>query len=281
MVELLVRLKMGCGKRAYESAARGAPAWRGRGRRGLVHAGTGRRAVVREHVLETGARAVQRAGRAQKTRIVVQRQDQPVQFEQHLLGVGVGAQVAGVHGQADGARQRRVPGPHHGRQRVAHRAGPVVEFHRAADVDAARVHLHRHTAQPALEQRTQPRLAARLLDGGEEHLFLEARVVLANDGDLQFLARTEVREDAGLAHLRDLGQRADGQALQPHVRGQAERGFQDRGACLLALVQDLGQRPRRGGGLGDGWGGQAQGTRLNTNVRSILQTSTTATPSLP
>ena len=190
-----------------------------------------------------------------------------------LLGSDIGAQVAGGDGQADGARQRRVPGPHHGRQRVAHRAGPVVELHRAADVDAARVHLHRHAAQPALEQRTQPRLAARFLDGREEHLFLEACVVFANDGDLKFLARTEVGEDAGLAHHRDFGQRADGQTLQPHVRGQAECSLQDRGARLLALLQGLGQRPRRGSGLGDGFGGQTHKMQLNTNVRSILQTS--------
>ena len=47
-------------------------------------------------------------------------------------------------------------------QRIAHRAGPVVELDRAADVDAARVDLDRDALDPALEQRPQPRQAARL-----------------------------------------------------------------------------------------------------------------------
>ena len=145
--------------------------------------------------------------------------------------------------------------PHHRRQRVAHRAGPVVELDRAADVDAARVDLHRDAPHPALEQRAQPRQAARLVHGGEEHLFLEARVVLADHGDLQFLARAEVREDARLAHLRHLGQRADRQALQPHVRGQAERRVQDGGARLLALVQGL-RRGRAAAAVAGGGSGR-------------------------
>ena len=41
--------------------------------------------------------------------------------------------------------------------------------------------------------------------------------------------------------LRDLGQRADRQALEAHVRGQAERGVEDGGARLLALVQGAAQ----------------------------------------
>jgi hypothetical protein len=70
-----------------------------------------------------------------------------------------------------------------------------------------------------------------------EDLGLEFRVVLAHHRDLQLLARAEVREHARLAHLRDLGERADRQALEPHVRGQGQRGVENRGARLAALQQ--------------------------------------------
>ena len=141
-----------------------------------------------DDALEAPARTVHRAGQAQEAGIVVQRQDQAVHLEQDLQGVGIGAQVAGLDRQVDGPLQRRLPGPHHRRQRIAHRPGPVIELDRAADVDAARIHLHRNPAHPALEQRAQPRQAARLADGGEEHLFLEAGVVFADHRDLQLLA---------------------------------------------------------------------------------------------
>jgi hypothetical protein len=105
----------------------------------------------------------------------------------------------------------------------------------------------------------QPRQAARQAHGGEEHLFLEALVVLADDGDLQLLARAEVREDTALAHLRDFGQRADRQALKPHVRSQAECRLQDGGAGLLALVQRAcrtAAASAAGGGIEGGVGGR-------------------------
>ena len=112
-----------------------------------------------------------------------------MQFVLHeLLGVGVGAQVAGVDGEPDRARQRGVPGLHHRGQRIAHRTRTIIEFDRAADVDAARVHLHRDAADPAFEQSPQSRQTSRLAHCGVEHLFLEACVVLADDRDLQFLA---------------------------------------------------------------------------------------------
>ena len=65
-------------------------------------------------------------------------------------------------------------------------------------------------------------------------------------------------EHARLAHLRDLGQRADGQALQPDLGGQAEGGVDDGGLGLLPLVQGTAF-PREAVALerqfGDGHGG--------------------------
>jgi hypothetical protein len=89
----------------------------------------------------------------------------------------------------------------------------------------------------------------------------EPLVVLAHHRDLQFLARAEVGEHARLAHVHQLGQRADRQAFEPVVRRQAERHVEDRGPRL----PPLGQRPR--GGSGDGRFGQG---RNKTNGRTIL-----------
>ena len=72
--------------------------------------------------LEAGTRPLDGARAAQEARVVVQREDQAVDLEQHLLRIGVGAQVPFVDREADGLPERRVPGLHHRHQRVAHRA---------------------------------------------------------------------------------------------------------------------------------------------------------------
>ena len=153
-------------------------------------------ATVSQFSTYSGTGAVQRAGGAQEAGVVVQREDQAVHLEQHLQRVGVGLQVAGLDRQADGAHQCRLPVAHHACQRVAHRAGPVVELDRAADVDAARVDFDRGALHPVVKQRPQARQAARLAHGGVEHLVLEARVVFTDDRDLQFLARAKMGEHA-------------------------------------------------------------------------------------
>ena len=167
----------------------------------------------------------------------MQREDQAVHLEQHLLRVGVGAQMAFGDGQADRAFERLLPGAHHGRQRIANRAGPVVELDRTTDVDAARIDFHRHPAHPPIEQRLQSRQAARFAHRGKENVFLELDVILADHRDLQLFARAEMREDARLAHVRDFGERADRQAFEAHVGSESERGVEDRRARLLALHQ--------------------------------------------
>jgi hypothetical protein len=59
----------------------------------------------------------------------------------------------------------------------------------------------------------------------------------AHFGNLQFLARAEVRKDARLAHARGYGQRAYGQALEPGLGRQMQRRIEDVGLGLLPLVQ--------------------------------------------
>src|SRR5882724_8780037 len=98
----------------------------------------------------------------------------------------------------DRAFECSLPGAHHRCERIAHRPRAVVELDRAADIDAAGIDLHRDPAYPALEERAQPRQATRLGHRGCEYFFFEARVVLADDRDLQLLARAKVGEDARL-----------------------------------------------------------------------------------
>ncbi len=119
--------------------------------------------------------------------------------------------------------------------------------------------------------------AARFAHRREEHLFLEAAVVLADDGDLQLFARAEVGEHARLAHLRHVGQRPDGQAFQAHLRGQAQGGIEDGGARLQAFLQGLGGAcfRRRAVRRDSGHGGLDE-VAMKTNDRSILQTSVSA-----
>jgi hypothetical protein len=117
------------------------------------------------------------------------------------------------------------------------------------------------TLDPALEERAQAGQTAIFTQGGEEHLFLELGVVLPDDGDLQFFARAEVGEDARLAHLHDIGEGADRQALEPHVRGQAQGRLEDGGAGLLAFLQ-------LAGGVSQGLGGRAHGL-VEWNERSF------------
>src|SRR5205085_9414457 len=122
----------------------------------------------------------------------------------------------------------------------------VVELDRAADVDAARVDLDRDAAHPAIEQRPQPWQPAL---GGErwpEHLFLELAVVLADDRDLQLLARAEVGEDARLAHPGLFGERADREALEADARGKRERSVENGGTRLLPLEERPHRRRSRG-----------------------------------
>jgi hypothetical protein len=105
------------------------------------------------------------------------------------------------------------------------------------------------------EQGAQARQAAGLLHGRLEHVAFEAGVVFAHHRHLQFVARAKVGKHARLAHAHDVGQRADGQAFEPDLRGHAQGSVNNGRLGLLALRQHT--RPPctgRGGGLRR-WGG--------------------------
>ena len=173
-------------------------------------------------------------------------------LEQHLLFMDVGAQVAFFLAGGQCALHGRVPCVDRTGQRVAHRAGAVVKLHRTADVDAPRVDLDRSALHPVGKHGPQPRQATRLAHRRVEHFLFKACVVLADHRNLQFLARAEVGEHAGLAHAGDLGQCANAQTFQADLGGQAQGRLDNGGLGLLTLVQ----RTPLAGGCPDGFGTQ-------------------------
>ena len=166
----------------------------------------------------------------------MQGQNNGVYFKSDLLRLGIGPQMAGFTCHLHGAVQSRHPGLYRGRQRITHRPAAVVKLNRAADENTTRLQLDSDPLHPVGKQRTHPRQAARLGQCGSENFIFKTPVVLAHHRDLQLFARAEVRKNARLAHAHDLGHRANAQTLQPDLRGQAQRGVNDGGFGLLALV---------------------------------------------
>jgi hypothetical protein len=164
-----------------------------------------------------------------------------VDLERDLAFVGIRAQMAFGLRLHDGAQHRGLPDADRLDQRIAHGAGTVVEFGSATDVDAARVDLGRGALHPVGEHGAKARKAARRRERRKEHFLLETCVILAHHRDLQFLARTEVGEDARLAHLGDFGHRADRQAFEPDLRRQCQCGIDDHGLGLLAFLGGAGR----------------------------------------
>ena len=76
-----------------------------------------------------------------------------------------------------------------------------------------------------------------------------------------------MREHARLAHARDLGQRADAQALQTDLRRQRERRVDDRSLGLLPFLQ---RAPLPAVGRGGSAGGVGGGHRFLEIKRTIV-----------
>ena len=124
--------------------------------------------------------------------LVVVGEDDAEQIEDDLADVEVGAQVAFADGQLDrtghGLFEPRVVADH----RVVHRAGFVVELHRRGlHRTAVRQPAAYRPFQPVVEQRAQPRQAARLAEGGDERRFGEALGGQSDRRDLQVLVQAE------------------------------------------------------------------------------------------
>ena len=209
----------------------------------------GAAAGVVEQAAQPGAGALRAVGGAQQARVLVHHQHQAVDLEHHLLRVGAAREVAFLHRLADRLQQFGLPAGDDRNHLVALRPGAVVVLDGAGDHDAAERDLAREERDPAVEDRFQPGQAARLLHGGAQHVVDEALHVLLQHGQLQVLARAEVREHPALAHLHLVGERADRQPFEPVARGDPHRRLDDRRTRHLALA-----RPERGGEVRQGRG---------------------------
>ena len=190
------------------------------------------------HALEAGARALERAGDAQEARVVVQRQDQAVDLEQHLLRRRC-RRAGGLRRSAMriARSQRRVPGAAPSSTSASRTGpGPVVELDRAADVDAARVDLDRDALHPAVEQRAQPRQAARRRASPGRTPLPRSCAWYSRTTEICSSSR-----EPKWANTPDLlicvtsASAPIDRPSRPICDGQAERGVEDRGAGLLAL----------------------------------------------
>ncbi len=109
-------------------------------------------------------------------------------------------------------------------QLVPRGAGAIVELAgRGHEQAAAGDGVGAAPAQPALEDRAHPRLAAGLSQGGTDDRLHEAVGGEAQDLDLQGLRGPEVGEEAALGEAQVLGQVADADAFEPAAAGQGGR----------------------------------------------------------
>ena len=200
----------GCGLRA----ARGPPRLRRRGARTSLGLTSTDLRGRREQACESGACALGTVGRAEQARVLVHGQHQSVDLEHHLRRIDRCAQVSFRHRLPDRLQQLGLPAGDDRDHRIALRAGPVVVLDRAGNHDAAACQFARKERDPSIEDRLEPGQSARLSHGRAQDLVDEAAHVRLEHGQLQVLARAEVREDAALAHVHLVGQRADRQALQ-------------------------------------------------------------------
>ncbi|MNV57513.1 hypothetical protein D3C71_1498490 [compost metagenome] len=133
--------------------------------------------------MQQGLRAVQKAG------FIVQREDDAVQLEQHLIGLDLGLQLALLLGQGNCAAHGVHPDADRFGERITHIARTIVKLHRATDVqaaiEAAGFALLGGAAHPARHHVQQTGQAARCRQGGAEDLTLEPGVVFTHDRALQ------------------------------------------------------------------------------------------------
>ena len=193
--------------------------------------------------------------RAQQPGILMQHQHQAVHLEHHLVRIGARVQVALGLRHPDRAQQLGLPALDDRHQRIMQGSRAVVVFAGPADQDAAGLDFLGQQREPVLQQRSQPRQAARAGDRRAQHDVDETGRVLLQHRELKLLARAEVGEHAALAHVQPLGQRPDRQSLQTLAAGDRERLLDNGGARALALA-----RMALGGRAGSGAGRRRRGS---------------------
>ena len=96
----------------------------------------------------------------------------------------------------------------------------------------------RRPIEPVLEQGAQPRESTFGFERGDEHGFGKARRSRLDSGDLQLLARPEMRKQAAFGDTDSLRERTDGQRLEAALAGLRQRRVEDCSARVVALAHE-------------------------------------------
>ena len=116
-----------------------------------------------------------------------------------LFGVRVGSELALRDSRPDDVGHEPQPLALKLDEPITHRAGAVVELDRSGNEETASGYLLRlRPVEPALKERTHPRLSARLCERGTHDLLDETVRRGLEDLHLQGFLGLEVREDAAL-----------------------------------------------------------------------------------
>jgi hypothetical protein len=170
-------------------------------------------------------------------------------------GAGFCGEVAGFLGFPNGAVEDGDPFAHDGGDAVADGTAAAVEFERGGGEEtAAGEELLLDVRKPAVEQIPQTGQAFGRGQRGARDLIYKNLAGGFDGGQLQVFFRTEVGEEAALAHAEFFGETADGEALEAfdggNVYGAAEDGVA--GADAAGLVSGCGLAWGAEGGRHDG-----------------------------
>jgi hypothetical protein len=176
-------------------------------------------------------------------------------FVRQQCGAGFCGEVAGFLGFPNGAVEDGDPFAHDGGDAVAHGAAAAVEFERGGGEEtAAGEKLLLDVRKPAVEQIPQAGQAFGRGERGARDLINKNLAGGFDGGELQVFLRTEVGEEAALAHAEFFGEAADGEALEAfdggNVDGAAEDGVA--GAETAGLMARGGLAWGAEGGRHDG-----------------------------
>ena len=163
--------------------------------------------------------------------------------------------MAGFLGFPHGAVEDGDPLAHDGGDAVADGAAAAVEFERGGGEETTSgEEFLLDVREPAVEQIPQTREAFGRGERGARDLINKNLASGFDGGELQVFFRTEVGEEAALAHAEFFGETADGEALEAfdggNVDGAAEDGVA--GADAAGLVSGCGLAWGAEGGRHDG-----------------------------
>ena len=186
--------------------------------------------------VERRERARARLFVAEQAPVVMHHQRDAEHFEGDLLGIGARRELSFLERLLHRALERVDPGALASGEHVAHRAGLVVKFGRAADHRAAAGQVRRFgPVEPVDEHRLQARYAARFPERGFQHDFGEFLLAVIQHRQQQFFARAEVRKQPRLRQVGRLRQRADRQSVKTGLADEPQRLVEDGCPGPLAL----------------------------------------------